>query len=134
MIGWGANAGGQSTPPASATNVVALAAGDNHSLALRADGTLVAWGENGDGQITIPPSATNVVAIAAGKYHSMVVKADGTILAWGRSDDGVLPIPTNTSRITLPATTHGAINRDVPGTYVNNYLITNDVSVTWSTS
>ena len=34
------------TCPASATNVVAIAAGGYHSLALKADGTVVGWGDN----------------------------------------------------------------------------------------
>jgi hypothetical protein len=35
---------GQAIVPASATNIVAIAAGDYHSLALRADGVVIAWG------------------------------------------------------------------------------------------
>ena len=66
VVGWGDNDYGQTTIPASATNVVAIAAGSNHSLALKADGTVVGWGYNDYGQTTIPASATNVVAIAAG--------------------------------------------------------------------
>ena len=45
---------------------MAIAAGDIHSLALKADGTVVGWGYNGYGQTTIPAGLTNVVAIAAG--------------------------------------------------------------------
>jgi len=33
----------------------AIAAGDYHSLALRADGTVVAWGYNLHGEATVPP-------------------------------------------------------------------------------
>jgi hypothetical protein len=69
--------------PASATNVVAIAAGWGHSLALRADGTVVSWGDNTYGQASVPADATNIVAIAAGWYHSMAVRADGTLLEWG---------------------------------------------------
>jgi alpha-tubulin suppressor-like RCC1 family protein len=70
-------------------NVIAIAAGGNHSLALRSDGTVVAWGENTDGQgsyvgqSTVPTDLNNVVAIAAGEYHSLAVKADGTVAGWG---------------------------------------------------
>ena len=63
--------------------MVAIAAGAYHSLALKADGTVVGWGENGYGQTTIPAGATNVVAIAAGDYHSLALKADGTVVGWG---------------------------------------------------
>jgi alpha-tubulin suppressor-like RCC1 family protein len=102
VVGWGNNYYGQATgvatnssPPYYASgivivsgqklsNVVAIAAGDSHSLALKADGTVVGWGANGRGQTTIPASATNnVVAIAAGLAHSLALKADGTLVVWG---------------------------------------------------
>jgi alpha-tubulin suppressor-like RCC1 family protein len=35
---------GQAIVPAAATNIVAIAAGDYHSIAMRADGTVLAWG------------------------------------------------------------------------------------------
>ena len=45
---------GQSTVPAGLSGVMAVAAGDYHSLALKADGTVVAWGDNNYGQCTVP--------------------------------------------------------------------------------
>jgi hypothetical protein len=45
-------------PPASATNIVALYAGDAHMLALKADGTVIGWGFNDFGATDIPPSIT----------------------------------------------------------------------------
>jgi hypothetical protein len=68
---WGDNSYGQTNVPANATNVIALAAGDYHCLALRTDGTVVAWGEDSSGQTDIPPNLTNVVSIAAGSSHSL---------------------------------------------------------------
>ena len=47
-------------------SVTAIAAGGWHSLALKADGSIVGWGDNGFGQIDVP-GATNFVAIAAGR-------------------------------------------------------------------
>ena len=46
VVGWGYNVQGQTTVPASLSNVVAVAGGLGHSLALRADGTVAAWGDN----------------------------------------------------------------------------------------
>jgi hypothetical protein len=51
--------------------VVAIAAGDVHSLALLANGTVVAWGYNNLGQTNAPIGLTNVVAISAGASHNL---------------------------------------------------------------
>jgi alpha-tubulin suppressor-like RCC1 family protein len=92
VAAWGDNSTGQTTVPAGLTNVVALAGGRYHSLALRTDGTVAAWGENfgyyNYGQATVPAGLTNVVAIAGGYYHSMALRADGTVAAWGDNNGG----------------------------------------------
>ena len=61
---------GQTNVPPDLTNVVAVAAGYFHSVALRADGTVVAWGDNTRNQTIIPPQAAGVIAIAAGVFHT----------------------------------------------------------------
>jgi alpha-tubulin suppressor-like RCC1 family protein len=79
--------------------VVAIAAGEDHSLALCSDGTVAAWGsESYGGNRRRPihrshvPVAVNssgvlagksVVRIAAGRRHSLVVCSDGTAVGWG---------------------------------------------------
>jgi len=84
VIVWGANNNyGITNVPLSATSVIALAAGDGHCLALKADGTVVAWGQNTSGQTNIPPNLTNVVSIAAGSTHSLALRGDGTVALWG---------------------------------------------------
>lgn len=83
VVAWGANGNGQTTIPAGLTDVVAVAAGQSHSLALKRDGTLVAWGKNDLGQTNVPAGLSNVVAITAGQSYSLALKADGTLVAWG---------------------------------------------------
>jgi alpha-tubulin suppressor-like RCC1 family protein len=61
------------------SNVTAVAAGETHTLALKADGTIVGW--NSYGPITIPPDLSEVAAIAAGS-HSLVLKSNGTVVTW----------------------------------------------------
>jgi alpha-tubulin suppressor-like RCC1 family protein len=83
VIAWGYDSDGQTNVPAGLTDVVAVAAGDYHSLALRRNGTVVAWGRNWDGECNVPPGLSNVVAITGGNYFSAAVQADGTIVEWG---------------------------------------------------
>jgi hypothetical protein len=49
VVAWGGNAFGESNVPAGLTNVVQVGGGENFSLALKSDGTVVAWGVNGSG-------------------------------------------------------------------------------------
>lgn len=46
VVAWGNNGWGQAEVPPGLTNVIAVAAGTKHSLALKADGTLVGWGSD----------------------------------------------------------------------------------------
>lgn len=110
---WGANASGQLgiggtsflpelTPKqvGTATNWTAVAAGQEHSLGLRGNGSLYAWGNNIQGQLGIgswgaaerSPRAVNGTwqAIAAGSLHSLGLKANGTLWTWGSAANGQL--------------------------------------------
>ena len=55
-----------------------------HSLALTAEGRVVAWGSNDVGQTNVPSGLSNVVAIAAGDHHSLALTAEGTRGGVGR--------------------------------------------------
>lgn len=85
----------------------ALAAGENHSMALKADGTVWTWGDGywsqiGDGGTVGRTSPVQVlsgaVAVAAGFHHSLVLKADGTVWAWGENSGGEVGDGTTTPR------------------------------------
>ncbi|OQA05721.1 MAG: Regulator of chromosome condensation (RCC1) repeat protein [bacterium ADurb.Bin374] len=100
---------------ASLTDVIAIAAGDGHSLALKSDGTVWAWGYGNYGQlgdngatqrttaVQVKDSAStylqDVVKIAAGggTYYSsayypngfsLALKRDGTVWSWGFGGSG----------------------------------------------
>ena len=83
--------------------VTAVAAGYNHSLFIKNDGSLWAMGADNDGQLgdgtTDGGGYTNapekilpggVTAIAAGYAHSLFIKSDGSLWAMGDNSDGQL--------------------------------------------
>ncbi len=108
----------------------ALAGGASHSLALKADGTVVGWGNNGSGQTTIPARATNVVVLAAGYSHNLALKGDGTVVGWGNNVSGQTRIPAGaTNVVALAAGYSHSLALKADGTVVgwgsNNYGQTN---------
>lgn len=64
------------------TDIVAIAAGDYHTVGLRTDGSVVAVGHNNFGQCDTS-NWTDIVAIAAGTYHTVGIQADGSVIAVG---------------------------------------------------
>ena len=56
---------------------MAIAAGIVHSMALVANGTVIAWGYNASGATNVPPALTDVVAISAGAYHNLARVGSG---------------------------------------------------------
>ena len=82
------------------TRFTAIAAGPVHSLALKADGTVVAWGyEPGD----VPVGLSNVIAIAGGGRNdtsrSLALKSDGTVVEWGTADYFCGEVPAGPSGV-----------------------------------
>ncbi|MFL6139362.1 MAG: RCC1 domain-containing protein [Frankiaceae bacterium] len=86
--------------------IVSVAAGLRHTIAVRADGSVVAWGANNDGQLgdgTRRPSPlpvrvrapdgrpgwlTGAIAVAADSDFSMALLRGGTVVTWGSADAG----------------------------------------------
>ena len=83
--------------------VLGIAAGAQHGLALKADGTVVAWGFNGHGRTDVPAGLVGVVAVAAGADHSLALKADGTVVAWGYNGNGQSDVPDGLSGVVAVA-------------------------------
>jgi alpha-tubulin suppressor-like RCC1 family protein len=113
VLAWGANVAGdlgtgEHGAPSSdvpvhvdiITNAVGIAAGESHSVAVLANGTVMSWGENQFGQLGIadrnflasddPIQAFgihNAVAVSAGAFFTVVKLADGTMWTAPRSVD-----------------------------------------------
>lgn len=84
-----------------------ISLGDNHTLAIKGDGTLWAWGDNSQGQLglgnnmsqnepTKVGTANNWIQIFAGADYSLALKSDGTLWAWGNNTYGQLGNGSNT--------------------------------------
>ena len=87
---------GRAEPVEGLTDVIGVAAGGEHALAVRRDGSVWGWGSNGSGQlapgrnrhVAVPrpeaiPGIKGAVAVAARSSSSYALLADGTVLGWG---------------------------------------------------
>jgi hypothetical protein len=102
VYGWGANTVGQlKFPLMSQKDVVAVAAGYAHVLALKSNGSVLGWGENLYKQATIPKSIKGIVSVAGGAYHSLAVTNKGKVLAWGRNTNGQIKVPSSLTNVTM---------------------------------
>ena len=101
VTAWGDNASLQCTVPTHppTKNVIAVAGGAAHSLALETNGIVVGWGDNSKGETNTPANLTNAVAIAAGDGFSLALKSDGLVVAWG----GAPTMPAGLTNVTVIA-------------------------------
>ncbi len=129
------------------SDIVQVAAGANHSLAVDSTGTVWAWGYNGQGQLgtgsteyrqftpTEVEGLTDITQIAAGSYHSLAVDANGTVWAWGYNYQGQLGFePTSSSYIqTTPVEVGGLtdITQVSAGSYHSLAIDTNGTVWAW---
>ncbi len=109
-------------PVTGLTDIVQIAAGMKHAVALRKDGTVWAWGRRDNGEIgdgepkglrplraigpTQVPGLSGITQLAVDASHNLALRADGHVMAWGLNRNGELGIGT---RVTgwLPAEVSG---------------------------
>ncbi|MDO4542851.1 MAG: hypothetical protein Q4C00_08520, partial [Bacillota bacterium] len=93
----------------SLSNIIAIATGNYHNLALDSSGKVWAWGYNDSGQLgndkdyalsgtpaaVAIPAGTTIEAIAAGRYNGMALDSTGQVWIWGSDANSNLGPNTN---------------------------------------
>lgn len=94
------------TTLASSDKIIAVSAGEYHSLALSADGRVYTWGNNYDGQLgdgsatkkstpvditdKFPADSGKIKYISAGYRSGFAISVDDKVYGWGKNDTGEL--------------------------------------------
>ena len=124
-----------------ASGVTAIAAGQDHSLFLKSDGSLWTMGDNVEGELgdgsfnntnqpeQIVPSG--VTAIAAGAYHSLFLKTDGSLWAMGMNIAGQLGDGTGNYSTNRPGANRWRLSgvTAIAGGYEHSLFVKSDGSL-----
>ena len=114
-------------------SIKAIMGGEEHNVALNADGTVWSWGWNAIGQLgngttndaatpvqtglTAIPPLTSVTRLGGRPYFTLAVKADGTVWGWGMNRYGQMGNGTSGM---VPVTIPVQVNNSGPGGIINN--------------
>lgn len=134
------------------SNVLQVAAGQSHAVALRSDQTVWTWGDNALGQLgngtttdsSVPVQVSGLPPIAvvgAGQSTTFAIGVDGTVWAWGLNAQGQIGDASTTNRLLPVQIAAAGMGWQTPapvfsiaaGTYFANQTVTvtnNDASAT----
>jgi hypothetical protein len=98
IVAWGDNSAGQADA-LELSDVVQVAAGNYHSLALRSDGSAVGWGDNAYGQAASPGGLSNLISVAAGDGFSMALTMSRSVRAWGDNSFNQTNVPPSATNV-----------------------------------
>lgn len=121
QLGIGSQTGAQLTPVqvVGLADVVAIAGGENHSLAVKSDGSVWGWGYNITRQAvpgqnasyillpTLVSGLSDVASVSAGMSHSLAVTRSGSVMAWGNNAYGSLGTGATGGSVTSPVQVTG---------------------------
>jgi alpha-tubulin suppressor-like RCC1 family protein len=123
--------------------IASIAAGYDHALSARNDGTVWAWGNNSSGQLgnntltdsLVPVQVSGLITVqyvAAGNLYSLALLNDGSVRAWGHNALGELGDGTATDRVTPVAVINLASTAGIVAGYDHAIArLTNGTVWTW---
>lgn len=94
VLGWGWANG--NTVPQGLSEVRALAASSDLTMAVLFDGTVMGWGPNFVGNAIPPVGLSGVTDV---QPSMMALKEDGTVEVWGSNSSGQIPFPAGLSAV-----------------------------------
>ena len=97
--------------------VTSIAAGRNHTVGLRRDGTVVAVGYNGGVKCDVS-DWRDIEAVAAGGLHTVGLRSDGTVVAVGYNEDGRCDVSSWSDIVAVDAGSRHTIGLRRDGTVV----------------
>jgi hypothetical protein len=121
------------------TNIIKIASGLNHSLAIDSYGALWAWGDNqfaqlGDGDLNktnrpvqVSGMTNSVIAIAGNQETSIAAKADGTVWTWGAKYEG-----SGWNYTVVPTQVEGLTNVIAVAAGAQHFLVLSNAGTVWA--
>lgn len=127
----------------SAQCYTAIKAGNDYTIAIKTNGTLVGWGKNSDGQLgdgstvnknlpVLIGTSSNWAKISVGYNHTLAIKTDGTLWGWGNNAYGKIGV-VSSGFVIVPTQIGTANNWDIisAGTNHSTAIKTDGTLWTW---
>ena len=76
-----------------------VAAGGQHTCAIKADDSVQCWGMFAHAANDVPSALGSIKSISAGWWHTCAIKADDSVQCWGDDADGQSTVPVGLSNV-----------------------------------